>query len=565
METMQSLDKDISKRKRYLMTIISCLAYVILAAVLGILSKEGGFGRPHPLLTDLTVLRGVITQIQMMISVYLVLALNREGLVTAVLLNVVSLTSAILFILRENSSASVPGMTSYIAVIIILILMQLSEMRLYHQVNRDSLTKLQNRDFYLQNLDREVENAQRSGSILGIVFIDLDSFKSVNDSLGHSAGDEVLVEVSRRFSEIPDPNYVVARSGGDEFFVLIRDVADLTDIERIINKIMKTFMEPFFVQGTELSLTASVGIAVYPADGDRSPELIKNADMAMYEAKRKGKNQYLFCSESMKRESIKKMILTKNLYKALEREELFLHYQPQIQVETGAVIGFEALLRWNHPDYGMIPPGTFIPLAEQTGLIKPIGLWAFRAACEECLNCSSEYKDHIRISINFSVEQLKDVYIVEQLTGIIRETGIDPQKIQIEITESVAFSRDTAILEKLMQLKKLGLLIAIDDFGKEYSAFNRIRSIPVDLLKIDMDFIYRISSGNPKDRAIVKTIIQLAKNLGVTVLAEGVETEEQYEFLKSEKCDEIQGFYFYKGMLAAEAQALLRNCHSDIE
>jgi predicted signal transduction protein with EAL and GGDEF domain len=348
----------------------------------------------------------------------------------------------------------------------------------------------------------------------------------------------------------------LARWGGDEFTLVIPDYPEIGAIHQIADNICKSIGEPFVIRGNEIYVTASIGISLFPEHQDEQT-MLKNADMAMYEAKKKGKNQYQFCNEDMKQDATRKMMLTNSLYKAMEREELFLHYQPQVHVETGAVVGLEALLRWKSADYGMIPPGTFIPLAEQTGLIRPIGLWVFKSVCEECRNCSSEYKDNIRISVNFSAEQLKDGNLVEHLSGIIRDTEINPRKIQIEITESVAFSKDTAILEKLMQLKELGLQIAIDDFGKDYSALNRIRSCPVDLLKIDMDFIRGLSYGSQKDRAIVKTIIQLAKNLGIKVLAEGVETEEQYEFLKQEKCDEIQGFYFYKGMPASEVKELL--------
>ncbi len=582
MEFLHFLNKEVSRKRKYLVIIVSCILYLMLSALLAALSKGFDSSGAPPFLRTFAVYRGVITQTQMMISVYLVLALRKEGYRIAVLLNVVSLILAFQFAVRANNSEPVPGMVSNIVVIIVVTLtikfieqadeylnlinsqkkqLELSEIKLIDRANHDSLTKLHNRDFFMQNLEQEIENARRNNGILGIIFIDLDSFKAINDTMGHLVGDEVLIEVANRFISVPDHHYVAARSGGDEFFVLVKDVADNSDIEKVLNKITKKFKEPFFVNGVEMFLSASAGIALYPTDGESSTELIKSADMAMYEAKANGKNRYLFCSESMKKEAAEKMILTNSLYKALEREELFLHYQPQISIETGAVIGFEALLRWRHPDYGMILPGTFIPLAEQTGIIKPIGLWVLETVCKECRDCNSVYKGHIKISINFSVEQLKDKDIVKQFADIVQETEIDPHKIQIEITESVAFSKDTVILQRLLQLKELGFLIAIDDFGKEYSSLSRIRSFPVDLLKIDMEFIHGISSGNPKDKAIVKTIIQMAKNLGTKVLAEGVETKEQYEFLKSENCDEIQGFYFYKGVPASEAKVLLRDCY----
>jgi len=521
--------------------------YFFLTVLLAILSVGNGYSN-NGLLNFLYAYKGVLTQIQMMISVYLVLSLNKQGYFTSIILNVFSLAASFLQIVRSNSSEPVPGFVTYIAIIIILRLiynyqkqaeeyvsqidfqkkqLELSEEKLTERANHDSLTKLHNRDYFLHHLDQEIENAALNNKILAVVFIDLDSFKAINDTLGHLVGDEVLIEVANRFTAVPDPHYIAARPGGDEFYVLVKDVSNLSEVENVLRKITRKFKEPFFVHGTEMFLSASAGISIYPADGNSSTELIKNADMAMYEAKSNGKNQYLYCSEIMKNEAAKKMMLTNNLYKALEREELFLHYQPQINVQTHEIIGFEALLRWKHPEYGTISPGIFIPLAEQTGLIKPIGLWVFKTVCEDSMECDSRYGDHIKISINCSVEQLKDINIVNQFASIIQQTGIDPHMIQIEITESVAFSMDSVVLERLIQFKELGFLIAIDDFGKEYSSLSRIRSFPVDLLKIDMEFVHGISSGSPKDKAIVKTIIQMAKNLGAKVLAEGVETKEQ--------------------------------------
>ena len=582
MKLLQLFNKELPKKKRYGISFICCVLYLMLNVLLGSLSTEVGTRILPQLLIDSFVLRGVIVQVMMMISVYIVLVLSKEGYRIALILNLVSMGSAVLYALKSQSAGSVPGIISYIAVIVIITLimkykeqaddylnkidrqnkqLELSEKKLYEQVSQDSLTKLPSPTFFIDKVKAELEKAKQNRKHLSLVYIDLDSFKIVNDSLGHWAGDQVLIEVSKRFTAVQDHNYIVSRLGGDEFTLLITDVEDCSDVEKVLQKAMGIFNEPFVVQEIEFFLTASAGIAVFPSDGDNVTELFKNADMSMYEAKKRGKNQYLFCNDDMRKEAVKKVMLTNSLHRALEKDELYLHYQPQINVETGAVIGFEALLRWDNADYGTIPPGTFIPLAEQTGLIKPIGLWVFKTVCEQCRSCHSHYKENVRISINFSVEQLKDVNIVKQITDIIEETGISPSNVEIEITESIAFSSEQRILEKLLQLKELGLLIAIDDFGKEYSALSRIRSFPVDLLKIDMDFIHGISSGNPKDRAIVKTIIQLAKNLGVKVLAEGVETEEQYEFLKQEKCDEIQGFYFYKGMPASEAEKLLEACH----
>ena len=362
---LRFFNREVSNRRRYFIIIISILMYFFLTVLLAILSVGNGYSN-NGLLNFLYAYKGVLTQIQMMISVYLVLSLNKQGYFTSIILNVFSLAASFLQIVRSNSSEPVPGFVTYIAIIIILRLiynyqkqaeeyvsqidfqkkqLELSEEKLTERANHDSLTKLHNRDYFLHHLDQEIENAALNNKILAVVFIDLDSFKAINDTLGHLVGDEVLIEVANRFTAVPDPHYIAARPGGDEFYVLVKDVSNLSEVENVLRKITRKFKEPFFVHGTEMFLSASAGISIYPADGNSSTELIKNADMAMYEAKSNGKNQYLYCSEIMKNEAAKKMMLTNNLYKALEREELFLHYQPQINVQTHEIIGFEALLR----------------------------------------------------------------------------------------------------------------------------------------------------------------------------------------------------------------------------
>ena len=284
--------------------------------------------------------------------------------------------------------------------------------------------------------------------------------------------------------------------------------------------------------------------------------MIKNADLAMYAAKNKGRNQYTLCSPGMKEEMLKRMKLINGLYRALERNELVLYYQPQISVITKEIIGIEALIRWNHPEFGMIPPKTFIPLAEQTGLIKPIGQWVLRTACRQ----NKEWRDKglppLRIAVNLSVEQFRDPELIDTVARVLEETGLEPRYLELEITESATSYDPDYIIPVLHELKKLGVSIAIDDFGTEYSSLSRLKELPVDRIKIDMRFVQSITESD-KDEAIARTVVQLAKNLRLNVTAEGVETETQFQFFGSQMCDEVQGFYFFKPMPAAEVETIL--------
>jgi EAL domain-containing protein (putative c-di-GMP-specific phosphodiesterase class I) len=313
------------------------------------------------------------------------------------------------------------------------------------------------------------------------------------------------------------------------------------------------------VQGIEYFITASAGVAVYPVDGENPETLIKNADIAMYRAKTGGKNQCIYCSPELKDETITKMKLTNSLYRALDRNELYLNYQPQIKAETQEIIGFEALLRWNNKEYGLVSPNIFIPMAEQTGLIRQIGLWTIKTACEHFKSFKKCYGKDISLSINLSIEQLRDNNITEKISKVLLDTETNAKDIRIEITESIAFNEDPNILQRLIEIRNLGISISIDDFGKGYSSFNRLKTFPIDILKIDMDFVRGITSPSKKDRAIIRSIIQIAKNLNIAVLAEGVETKEQYTYLKDNGCDMIQGYYFYKPMPANEIENLISN------
>lgn len=422
----------------------------------------------------------------------------------------------------------------------------------------DALTQLPNYTMFKNLLDQEIHLSRQTEKLIGVIFIDLDSFKIVNDTIGHLGGDEMLKLVTTRLSKCLHKDDTISRFGGDEFLIKLTQIDRVEDIIKVADKIMDSFSQPVNIRGQEFFVTASTGIAVYPVDGDDTETLIKNADLAMYSSKDKGKNQYSFCSPDMKENVVKKMQLTNSLYRAQERNELVLYYQPQVSVSTKEIVGLEALIRWNNPDLGLISPATFIPLAEQTGLINPIGQWVLETACRQIKQWQVMGLPHLRIAVNLSIEQFRDRNLVSLIKRILSETGLESKYLELEITESTAVDGSDNITKVLYKLKELGVSISIDDFGTEYSSLSRLKTLPVDRIKIDMQFVHGISEGN-KDEAIAKTIIQLAKNLELKVIAEGVETETQFEFFNKNMCDEIQGYFFYKPMPALEIEALLLN------
>ncbi|ULO06903.1 EAL domain-containing protein [Paenibacillus sp. 19GGS1-52] len=420
----------------------------------------------------------------------------------------------------------------------------------------DDLTGFPNYTLFKKQLEQSIQSSRGTDNLIAVLFIDLDSFKSVNDTIGHLGGDEMLIQVACRLSGCLRQHDTVSRFGGDEFLIKLTEINRLEDIRKIAEKIMRAIALPVIVKGQEFFITASAGIAVYPADGESTEELIKNADLAMYASKEKGKNQYTVCSLAMKEEVLKKTQLTNSLYRALERNELVLYYQPQVSVLTKEIVGLEALIRWNHPDLGMISPATFIPLAEQTGLIIRIGQWVLETACRQNKEWQVLGLPPIRMAVNLSVVQFQDRNLLSIIDRTLSETGLESKYLELEITESAAADGDDYIVHVLHELKELGVTISVDDFGSGYSSLSRLKSLPVDRIKIDMQFVRGISTGN-KDEAIAKTIIQLAKNLNLNVIAEGVETESQFEFFNKYMCDEIQGYFFYKPMPASEIEAIL--------
>lgn len=421
----------------------------------------------------------------------------------------------------------------------------------------DSLTGLPNRFLFSDKVNEAIRTAKRKDQNLAVMFIDLDEFKEVNDTLGHRKGDQLLKIVASNLERVVSDNDIVARFGGDEFMILLRNYKDNDTIVKTAEAVTKIFKTNQSIGNQNFNVTASIGISIFPNDGEDSDTLIKNADIAMYQAKELGKNNYVFCSEQLKADVAFDLQLTSDLRKALENNEFVVHYQPQINLNTNKIEGVEALLRWNHPSRNLIPPGIFIPLAEKSDLINDIGEWVFSEACL----LSKKWQDlglpSIEIAINLSTIQIINPNLEVSFSEIIKKTKVDPKNLVLEITESVAIKETKYVVSVLNKLKSLGLSISVDDFGKEYSSLNRLKQLPIDQIKIDLQFIQGIETNN-KDQAIIKVIIKLAKSLGLSVLAEGIENNHQLQFLIENNCDYGQGYYFYRPMPENEITNILK-------
>lgn len=420
----------------------------------------------------------------------------------------------------------------------------------------DTLTGLPNRNLLNELLVHSITLAERNNKCMAVLFLDIDGFKMINDSKGHGMGDQILQEVAERLLKTLRKSDVIARHGGDEFIVIIEELDNCSGVELIANKIVNCFQEPFHLENQDYFLTTSVGVAVYPADGQTPDMLIKNADIAMYKAKENGKNQYLFCTPVMKDVANETMELSTNLYRAIEKNELELYYQPQLSCHNNQIMGVEALIRWRHPVMGLISPAKFIPIAEKTGLILPIGEWVLRTACQQNKKWQEQGLPKIRMGVNLSLRQFHNNDLLNLVESVLKETKLAPQYLELEITETIAMKEKSYIINTLNAFRQIGVSIAIDDFGTEYSSLSYLKHLPVDRLKVAMQFIRGIGIDH-KDEALAKGIIVLAKSIGMNVIAEGVETKEQLEFLKNHNCDEIQGYYFFKPLAEAEMTKLL--------
>ena len=430
--------------------------------------------------------------------------------------------------------------------------------RIRRLAHYDDLTGLANRNLFSYHLSRALSHADRYHERFSLLFIDLDRFKNINDSLGHDVGDSVLKIIGQRLTDSVRAADLVARFGGDEFVVIAEEVATPEDAAGIARKLLAKIEEPVFAQGQEFILTASIGIATFPDDGRDMQTLVKHADIAMYRAKERGTNTFEFYTSGADSVNVERLSLESRLKRAVsDMSQFVLHYQPKISVAQGHITGVEALVRWVSPDRGMVPPSEFIPLAEETGLIGAIGEWVLDSACRQSLAWGAAGLPPVRIAVNISARQLYADHFVAQVHRILADTGVDPGSIELEITESVMMQNVQQMVERLAETKQLGLRIAIDDFGTGYSSLAYLKRLPIDCLKVDRSFVQDLLT-DADDATITRAVIALAHSLRLEVVAEGVETEAQFEFLRDLGCDQIQGYLFSKPLPAAEVEELLR-------
>ena len=429
--------------------------------------------------------------------------------------------------------------------------------RIEYLASHDSLTKLPNREMFNELLHYAIETSRRHQRRFALLFIDLDRFKVINDSLGHDAGDVLLVEIANRLRRTLRSNDVVARLGGDEFVVVLEETAERSDVERIAEHLLSVLGQPMQLGGHECHTTASIGIALYPADGADVQTLTRNADMAMYLAKEDGKNAFRFFTHEVKTPSIERLMLETALRRALERDQFSLHYQPKVDTATKQITGVEALLRWTHPDLGILPPMQFIPLAEETGLIVPIGRWVLRQACAQNMDWQHRGLPPVSMAVNLSPRQFADERLLQDIDEALAASGMPPSLLQLEVTESMVMRNVPRAVKVLDAIQSRGIRLAIDDFGTGYSSMSLMKQFPIDTIKIDRSFV-RDLPRDSEDQAIAQAIINMGKALGMTVVAEGVETAEQEAFLRNHACDEMQGFLFSRAVPPEQLADLLR-------
>ncbi|WP_455223566.1 EAL domain-containing response regulator [Kaarinaea lacus] len=433
-----------------------------------------------------------------------------------------------------------------------------SEASMQHQALYDSLTDLSNRRLFQERLSHAMSKAHREEKLLAVCFFDLDSFKMINDNLGHAVGDELLKSVAKRLRSTMRQGDIVARISGDEFALAIEGLSNVDELEKIVEKLRFRLAQPYRIRGHKIYTSASIGVALYPLDSADRDTMLRNADAAMYRAKELGGNCFCYYTYDMNDRARRRLELEKNLRKAISRNELCLYYQPQIDSDTNNVIGVEALLRWQHPDYGLLSPAKFLIIADDSGLIFSIGDWAFITACNDLLRWHQSGYEDVRLSINMSSRQFVQEGIIENISQVLHSTRLKPSRICVEITEEVAMKNISGTIETMNQLRSLGLRTAIDDFGAGHSSMNLLQKLPIDALNIDRSFIMRIAERE-QDGNTAKGIIALAHSLGLKVVAEGVETKTQAEFLRRHHCDVLQGYYFSPPVPADEIDNFLQH------
>jgi diguanylate cyclase (GGDEF)-like protein len=432
----------------------------------------------------------------------------------------------------------------------------LAEQRLIYLATHDTLTGLGNRALLQERLGAAWASHENSDYMLALLFIDLDGFKEINDTRGHSIGDELLRQVAGVLQSIVPETNTIARVGGDEFIVLLDKVIGIESVTALAEDIRIRCSQPFYVSDIEVFLSASIGISTFPGPVEHPQALLRTADIAMYHAKGSGRNTFALYSPDMQDKAMKRLEMRNMLRHALERKELVLHYQPRVSLSTGRIVGAEALVRWHSPELGLVSPASFIPLAEESELIRQIGEWVLREACMQASQWQTQGHEPVHIAVNLSTRQLRDAGLLGIIASALEDAGLDPRLLELEVTESAFLEKDPKPLALLNDIHGMDVRLAIDDFGTGYSNLSYLKRLPIDVLKIDQSFIRGVTSDR-NDRAIVDTIMALADSLALKVIAEGVETDTQRTLLKTLGCSEYQGFVFSKPLPLPDFSALL--------
>lgn len=514
----------------------------------------------NQLFLSIDSLRGILAQLQIIILLYLTLNFALKGFIAALILNVFSLFSITAVMIVENSTVYIPGLIAYFTALIIMyfiynyqqqIDLKVAELekekkKLKYMAYYDNLTEIANREMLIDRLDYLSSMSESESINYKLVFIDFKNFKKINDSWGYEIGDFILQEIALRLHKIVDENDLTGRLGGDEFAVIVQREIEMKKFKRYIRKIKRELERKYKYENREITLSCNLGISSFPEDGINSKEIIRSADIAMYKAKNSLEKEIEFFARDMEKDVIAGVQMEDSLKKAIKNEEFHLLFQPQYKTDGKKLRGFEALIRWHSPELGTISPGRFIPVAEQTGLIKEIGNWVLRTAIRKFKKMENQFSQLPVLSVNISVVQLTEADFVEQIKTIISEEGLAGFKLEFEITESLFISDQEYVVDVLYKLKDLGITIAMDDFGTGYASLSYLQHIPIDILKIDKSFIDLISQRPASEKMMVPPIIEMAHQWGIEVIAEGVENVEQLHYLEDQNCDFLQGFLLNK-------------------